>query len=261
MRLEHFRDIWTPKPDRYSQTAFLSVARGSTGNYFGAYREFTPEASDRETRVMSLILSPSLNPLSHPRLALDGGEDPRCFNWMGRAWMLSPFWDGCDPGPNWLRYKIVSLESGCDVELKHDLPFAGKNWVPCPRLEWLYLVRSVWPLVVLRTRLDGRCERVIYNDGDIGEWRGGAAAEWSGSNSIIGFGHRTKTDPVLRHDPFRYRIDLASGSVDITEINRPDGDLVCDPTSLFSGKMICCCADKSWWEPQKITHRLFSMVQ
>ena len=255
MRLEYLRDIPSPVPVRYPQTAFLSLVPWQ-GGYIGAYREFTPEKSNVETdiRVQRYTKDFAIDGDSKS-LALPGGHDPRSFLWKGKPWALVSVWEG-DPNANCAQMLVLLTLKFDAIRIKHDLEQPGKNWMPVPAGENLALIRSVKPFVLLNY-LDGDCQTALNAPGEIGEYRGGCNGKVEPySGDLIGFCHRTLTGD--KHTPAWFRI--GRGAEQFIDLD-PGYQGIVDPTCWIDDKLVCCCSKQSWWIPQEITHRLYRIVQ
>jgi hypothetical protein len=246
------REIPNPTPVEYPAVAFLSIAPHD-GGYIGAYREFDPPLSNVKTRIRTQRYT--------PKFALDGpsvpmtiaGEDPRTFRWRDSVWSLIELPKNGTADCVFVLIDLVTLET---IYLSHDLEYAGKNWMPVVGREQLYIVRSLDPLSILIMHDDGRCERVVHNDREIGARRGGANARFE-SDRIIGYGHETRN--ADNHVPFFFSIDMDSFGVDVTyPILGPVLSLV-DPTAFWDDTLLCCLSRVNWWVEQPIIHQLFDV--
>jgi hypothetical protein len=255
--MKWIRDIPTPAPVDDPGVAFLSLAPHD-GGYVGAYREFRPDSSNTRTRIRAQRYTSDFE-LDDPSWPLTtDGEDPRTFAWRGSVWTLIEIWKraGHVADFNFVLIDPLTCET---IYVRHDVPFAGKNWMPVTGGPdgSLYLIRSLEPLVVLRMADDGRCETLIHHKGDIGARRGGANARFEGGR-IVGYGHETRARE--NHVPVRFSIDLDAAAVTFDYPSAGPVDPLTDPTSHWADVVLCSCARLNWWQPQPIVHRLFRVT-
>jgi hypothetical protein len=238
--------VGRPRPERYPQVAFVSLLRDGAG-FHGVYREFEPRRSDVHTSIRYQRYSLDFVSAGASRLLLDHAEDPRIFEWRGRVWATS----NADQ-------RLVDVLTGDVVQLRHNLRYAGKNWVPVVGGDRLLFIRSIDPLCVLAVDDDWACTPIIpeFPTSYIGKYRGGGTATVTG-NIITGVGHRTIENP-LSHTPFTYQITLQTARLSIHEF-QPNGfgpDVVIDPTSNIGERIVCCTSARHWWDEQEITTRI-----
>jgi len=258
--LRPIRDIPSPPPAEFGQRAFLSLLKHGVA-YIGAYREFTPGRSDRETSVRIQFYDSEFGVNGQSSRLLLYGEDPRIFTWRDRILISAIAWRGKD----WEQI-IADVFSEKTHTLQHRLAFAGKNWAPVIDQgsdRRLLFIRSLQPLCILEADDRFRCHPIIAPSivaDNIGEYRCAGPAKLC-KNIITGYGHRTQIHPD-RHTPFHYKIDLTTQSVEFQDLTPQGfaGTPLIDPTSEIDGRLVCACSAAHWWIEQPIIHQLCEIV-
>lgn len=238
---------------------FLSLLPCSTG-YVGAVREHQPHDYWLGSELFLLKYDHDFNILSER--SLGGGEDPRLFHWKNEFWLLTQRYEQfTNDYVNWL----VNVESGKRIRLIVDpFIFHGKNWVPVPHGDDLYIIRSLQPLVILKLADEnGRCD-IWKSDAspdhnqttEIGERRGGTNAVFR-DDCITGYGHFSRT--IDLHTVFRYDIYPMFGRVEYTdyEVEGVDGMNVIDPTSFWDGHVVLNATPRRWNGLQPLIQGIF----
>ena len=230
------------RADVFYSLAPLSRAHG------GFVAVFKRKMRGRQPELFAIELDKAfkVSPANGPPRSLGRGEDPRVFRFLSHIYCLT--WLHIPDGNDW-DHRLIRISGGkhyLAFPLNHCVHgFRGKNWVPMPFGDVLYVAYRVHPtLKVFRVDVHtGEC--VASGSGvadyartidEITPFRGGSNAVPFGSNGMLTVGHKTVDGDV--HIPYLMQVNMDDFSTIVTELQFPAAlqgrsKLIMDPTSLW----------------------------
>jgi len=184
-------------------------------------KEYTETASARARQPMDL----------------GPGEDPRAFRFRNQTWCLTWYMEGAD----WTHF-IVNVRTGERKSLNGCVSgFRGKNWIPLPFNDTLYVAYRVHPrLQLFSYDINASvCQLIGSRDVEpVTEYRGGSNGIIIGSDSMMMLGHRTLSPKS--HQPYVMLIDMGTLRTLIIDVRVESSThanfSIFDPTSLWVNK-------------------------
>lgn len=162
------------------------------------------------------------------------GEDPRLFVLNGRRYVLTQRFI---TDMKTVEQYVVDVESGSATQYLVSEPdfFYGKNWTPFVYNDKLWIIHCFDPFTLL---CDGKVvvqmplyglDKSFYDN--FTAYRGGTNGMEVRPGVFVGVGHQTVDKRT--HKPFRWELDFNTMTVDISDMDIPSQNSLCDPTSIF----------------------------
>ena len=218
-----------------SADVYYSLARTGSDSFDVVYKLKTAD-SNEVTRLYSQKLDDEYveNTSRGQPQHLDLGEDPRTFRFRNQTYCLTWYMDGTD----WIHF-IVNVQTGERRSLSGCVSgFHGKNWIPLPFNNTLYVAFRVHPqLRLFSYDIETSVCRLVTTEGKetVTEYRGGSNGIAVGSDSILTIGHKTLSPKS--HVPYLMLINMRSLRTQIMEVNVAPSSCtnfsIFDPTSLW----------------------------
>lgn len=224
---------------------FYSFAGTSFPEYNVVYKVVTPETlargptSLRAARLPTSARNTYFTSSSVLEKDLGPGEDPRVFRFQNKTYCLTWTYHGSD----WKHF-LVDVMTGERKSLDTCVSgFRGKNWVPLPYKNTLFVAYRVHPQLQVFTYdvITSSCStEIVQNDTKITEYRGGSNGVEIGPKMMMTVGHRTLN--ARTHVPYLMLISMEDMRTRLLRVSiRENGSesvinshaSIFDPTSLW----------------------------
>ena len=189
------------------------------------------------------------------------GEDPRCFTYKGRLYILDNYFNDMH---------LIDYETKKYFKINA----SGKNLSFIEHGDKLYFIHYIKPFHLYTLDINnGEIEKVDVLDDKRHynlEYRGGTPAYKLNDNEYYGYGHRTYVDDnsIVKHDIFKWivKFQYSKPLIVIENVIQPEnGKNICDPTSVIElhdkRYLITAESDKIWFCDQDYVTNVYEIVK